>query len=272
MNVFSRFNQQASHRCGDSPDKIWSQLQDWYQTPMGQRLQHLERQWLDKVLPNLFGYHLVQVGYLGQEDLTASSRISHKVLMSACNQTLPGHAIQLCGQDYQLPIATDSVDVVVLPHVLEFCRYPHEVLREVDRILVPEGHVVLLTLNPYSLWGSWRFVAKWYRKMPWCGNFLSSTRLRDWLALLGFDTLQQNGYGYMPPWNASRLAERCHWLEQPGQQYLSFAGGSSILVAKKRQTTMTPIRPRWHQRQKARWVTTGLVEPYTGAKTQRKIS
>lgn len=239
---------------------------------MGQRLQSLEQQWLEQILPNLFGYHLVQVGYVGQVDLTASSRISHRVMMSACRQTLPGHVVQFCGQADQLPIASDSVDVVLLPHVLEFAHHPHEVLREVDRILVPEGHVVMLTFNPISLWGAWQLVAGWHRKMPWCGKFLSTTRLRDWLALLGFDTVQQQGYGFMPPWNTSRLSEHLRWLEQPGQRYFSFAAGSTIMVAKKRVTTLTPIRPRWPQRKKARWVSTGLVEPYTGAKTQRKVS
>lgn len=272
MNMLSRFKRQNFHRCAGAADEVWPQLQSWYQTPMGRRLQALEQQWLAQILPNLFGYHLVQVGYVGQVDLTASSRISHRVMMSACNNTLPGHAIQFCGQSDRLPIATDSVDVVLLPHVLEYSHHPHEVLREVDRILVPEGHVVMLSFNPFSLWGGWRLTAAWRQHMPWCGKFLSTTRLRDWLALLGFDMVQQQGYGFMPPWNTSHLADRLHWLEQPGQRFFSFAAGSSILVAKKRVTTLTPITPRWHQRKKARWVVTGLVEPYTEVKNERKVS
>lgn len=271
MIRLTRFKRDGYHHCG--PDsEVWAQLQRWYETPMGQRLQQLELQWLEQILPNLFGYHLLQVGYLGQTDLTASSRISHRMVMSASSNTLPGHAVQLCGQAERLPIESDSVDVVLLPHVLEFSRQPHEVLREVDRILVPEGHVVSMNFNPVSLWGIWRLATGWQVKMPWCGKFMTATRLRDWLALLGFDTMQQQGYGFMPPWNASHLAEYCHWLESPGQRFLSFAAGSYVLVAKKRVTTLTPITPRWLKRQKARWVTTGLVEPYTGVKNQRKAS
>jgi len=272
MKLLSHLKRKGYPRDTASADETWSKLQSWYQTPMGQRLWSLEQRWLEQILPNLFGYHLVQVGYVGQSDLTASSRISHRVMMSACSNTLPGHAVQFCGQSDQLPIATDSVDVVLLPHVLEYSSHPHEVLREVDRILVPEGHVVMLTFNPYSLWGSWRLITAWRKQMPWSGQFFSTTRIRDWLALLGFDTVQQQGYGFMPPWNTSRLADRLHWLEKPGQRFFSFAAGSSILVAKKRVTTLTPIKPRWHERKKPRWVATGLVEPYTEAKTQRKAS
>lgn len=238
---------------------------------MGRHLQELENRQLEQILPNLFGYHLVQVGYTWQ-DLTISSRVSHRLMISAYCHSPPGHAVQLCAQSHQLPIASDSVDVVVLPHVLEFSHYPHEVLREVDRILVPEGHVVMLCFNPFSLWNGWRVAIRWRNKMPWCGEFLSSTRLRDWLALLGFDTAQQQGYAFMPPWNSAHLAGRLQWLEQLGQRFFSFAAGSYVLVAKKRVTTLTPIRPGWRRRRQARWVTTGLVERYTSAKNQRKVS
>lgn len=269
MSLWDRLKSQKFHRCGDDTNNIWSQLQGWYQTAAGRRLMELERRQLGQVLPNLFGYHLLQVGYLGREDMTAASRISHRVVMSACGNTVPEHVVQCCGQSSQLPIATDSVDVVVLSHVLEFSSYPHEVLREVDRILVPEGHVIILAFNPYSLWKSWRWLYSWSRKIPWCGKFLSATRLRDWLALLGFDMLQQQGYGFMSPWKTVSLQER---VERAGQRFLSFAGGGMVLVAKKRVTTLTPIRPPWRQRRKARWVASGLVEPYTGAKNQRKVS
>jgi len=269
VRLLAKFKREKLHRCGDSTAQIWSRLQTWYQTPTGQRLQELERQQLEQVLPDLFGYHLVQIGYVGQADLTAASRISHRVLMSADDRTLPEHAIQFCGESSRLPIATDSVDVVVLPHVLEFSPYPHEVLREVDRILVPEGHVIILTFNPFSFWNGWRWTYSWGRKIPWCGKFLSATRLRDWLALLGFDMVQQQGYGFMTPGNTLSLEDR---LERIGQRFLSFAGGSLLLVAKKRVTTLTPIRPGWRQRHKARWVAGGLVEPCTSHKNQRKVS
>ncbi|MFO7603858.1 MAG: methyltransferase domain-containing protein [Gammaproteobacteria bacterium] len=272
MSLFDRFKRRHFHRCAPSPAEIWSDLEAWYHTPMGQRLQQLEQQALELVLPNLFGYHLVQIGAIGPADLTASSRISHRVTMAACRPSRSNPTVQFCGASDRLPIASDSVDVVLLPHVLEFSRHPHEVLREVERILVAEGHVVMLSFNPFSLWGAWRLLATWNQQLPWCGHFLSSTRLRDWLALLGFETVQQHGYGFMPPWNTSHLARRLHWLEQPGQRFVPFAAGSSLVVAKKRVITLTPIRPRWHKRQQPRWVTGGLVEPYTGAKRQRKVS
>lgn len=238
-------------------NKIRNALRGWYNRPVGQLLLDMEREQLDEILPTLFGYHIVQVGCLLGRDLLTNSRISHRLIIDPdVSETLvPG----LVAYPDALPLNSDSVDVVLLPHTLEFERNPHHILREVDRILIPEGHVVVLGFNPWSIWGLLRLLR--HRKTtqpPWCGDFLSYTRTKDWLALLGFDIVSTRGYFYRPPLKNKSLMKQLTFMEKLGARLWSRLSGAYIIVAKKRVTTITPIKPRWRSRRK---IMGGLVEP-----------
>ncbi|MBI3560713.1 MAG: class I SAM-dependent methyltransferase [Gammaproteobacteria bacterium] len=225
--------------------KIWPALQAWYRTPLGLALAHHERELVQTAVANLFGYFLVQIGWLDSADWLTSSRISQRVLIGFPGTEPEHHPISLIAEPHQLPLQSDSIDVVVLPHTLEFSHYPHEVLREVERVLIPEGHIVLLSFNPWSLWGARRYLP-WKRlSPPWCARFLGTTRLKDWLALLGFEVLTSRGYCYHPPLQSEALLGRQGLWERVGQQVWPILGAANLLVARKRVTTLTPVRPRW---------------------------
>lgn len=208
---------------------------------------------LEKVLPTLFGYHLLQVGDFYPQNYLSCSKIPNRLLMDLWLQQRDRTEKQddkpLFGNPESIPIATDSLDVVLLPHTLEFTEDPHQVLREADRILVPEGHVVILGFNPWSLWMLWRLLLGWRGKAPWCGHFISQTRLQDWLKLLGFDIVHAQRYFFRPPLRQEGLMKRLHFLENLSKRWWPVFGGGYILVARKRVMTLTPIRPRW-QRQR----------------------
>jgi len=139
---------------------------------------------------------------------------------------------------------------VVLPHTLEFERDPHEVLREVDRILIPEGHVVVLGFNPWSLWGMWRLLRCRSGKAPWCGDFLSLLRIKDWMALLGFDVVLVRRYFYRPPLQRVGIMKKLSFMERLGSKLWPHLSGAYLLVAQKRVATLTPIKPRWSPRRR----------------------
>lgn len=226
-----------------------------------------EKQQLEAILPTLFGYHLIQVGDIYGQNLLEASRVSHCCVMgtdsSSVSETHSGR--YFVGLPHAMPLANESVDVVVLPHTLEFSQQPHAVLREVDRVLVPDGHVVMMVFNPWSLWMLQRLMIGWRHTPPWCGRFISSTRTRDWLALLGFDVTQCQRYFFRPPIQAPRVMTRLDWLEKLGEKIWPVMSGSYVLVAKKRVETLTPIRPNWKPRKRV--VTAGLVEsmePHSG--------
>ena len=236
----------------------------WYTTPLGRRVLHIEQRELDAVLPYLFGYQLVQLGRT-PEELFQASRIRHKAVMDiaspsemSTDPTGPGLR-SLVGRPEALPLSPDSVDVLLLPHVLEFAESPHDVLREADRSLIPEGHLVVLGFNPWSLWMLWRWARGRRGGMPWSGRFYSSVRLRDWLALLGFDIVLTRYYFFQPPLHHEAIMNRCGFAERIGRRAWPVLGAGYLLVARKRVTTLTPIRPRWRPRR--RFAPAGVTSP-----------
>ncbi|WP_127477418.1 class I SAM-dependent methyltransferase [Sulfurivermis fontis] len=249
-----------SYRCGPGSEAR-AGLRQWYATPLGQSLATCEQQLLDETLYNLFGYHLLQVGAPQGRDLTTASRIAHRMVLVDTPAALPGAAgAEGCaGLPESLPLATDSIDLLLLPHVLAFADEPHQVLREAERVLIPEGHVAVLGFNPWSLWGLCRLLLGWRRRAPWCGRFLSPWRVKDWLSLLGFDTVLLRHAYHRPPLRHPGLLQRLQFLERWGGRWWPVLGGAYLLVAKKRVATLTPIRPRWRPRRAL--VSAGLAGP-----------
>jgi SAM-dependent methyltransferase len=234
---------------GSSQDNVRS----WFSGALGLKVLEAERSHLDRVLPDLFGYHAMQVGSLGGPDLLASSRILHRVVAGALGS--PAH---LFAEPEALPVASDSLDVLLLPHTLESCRDPHQVLREADRSLIPEGHLVILGFNPWSLWALRRML-RGRAEPPWCGRFLGAARLKDWLGLLGFETLGVDTFFFRPPFGREGIMRRLQFMEALGECGWPIPSGLYLLTAKKRVVTLTPVRPRWRPRR--RLVGAGAAEP-----------
>lgn len=258
-----------AYRCSDTA-AAHRQVRDWYQTPLGQLVQQAEQELLAQVLPNLFGFHLLQLGDPYGRDMLSASRIGHHMVMDdvvPLNLGKEGDQGRLIGQSEQLPVETDSLDVLLLPHTLEFTDHPHEVLREAERVLIPEGHLVMLCFNPWSLFGLRRLVTGWRSNAPWCGHFYGALRIRDWLALLGFDTVLVRNYFFRPPLQNQRAMQTLGRLERYAQRLWPLLGGGYILVAKKRVATLTPIKPRWRSRR--RLLPVGTAEP-TARRTEHK--
>jgi SAM-dependent methyltransferase len=144
----------------------------------------------------------------------------------------------------QLPFAANSADLVVLPHVLEFSSNPHDALREVERILLPEGHLILSGFNPLSLWGARRLLDR-SGAYPWRGKFIHLLRIKDWLALLGFEVVAGRMACYAPPLSNESWLKRGMFMDGAGDRWWPMLGGIYFLVAKKRVTGMRLIRPQW---------------------------
>lgn len=215
-----------------------------------------------QVLPNLFGYHLLQLGSPMDDDMLVSSRIPHRMILEDIPPLLresQGAGSRFRARSEQLPVASDSLDVLLLPHTLEFAEQPHETLREAERTLIPEGHLVLLGFNPWSLFGLRRLLGGWRESCPWNGHFYSALRIRDWLALLGFDTVLVRNYFFRPPLQNRRVMRALERAEPFAARFCSPLGGGYLLVAKKRVTTLTPIKPRWRSRR--RLLPVGAAEP-----------
>ena len=221
-------------------------LQDWFHAPLGQYLLARERAWLDEVVPDIFGYHAIQLG-LPQFDLLRESRIAHRVIASPTgppNLSLSeSQTPHLLAQFAELPFDEQSIDLCMLPHVLEFADNPHEILREVDRVMRPEGRILIIGFNPWSLFGVRR---TWSSKgYPWTGQFVSLVRMKDWLQLLGFEPSAGKLACYIPPCETPMWQARWDFLETPGERWWGVTGGVYMLEAIKRVQGMRLITPKW---------------------------
>jgi len=145
-----------------------------------------------------------------------------------------------------LPVVSSSIDLVLLPHVLEFAENPHQILREVERVLVPDGHVVVACFNPMSLWGMRHSFGK-SRTYPWRGRFIHILRLKDWLALLGFEMAGGAMGCYAPPCVSQKWLDRFKFMDAAGDRWWPFSGAVTFLHAIKRVRGMRIITPQWAQ-------------------------
>ena len=218
---------------------VYESLHDWLQSPLGAYLLDRERAWLDRVTPDIFGFHAIQLG-LPQFDLLRESRIVHRVTVSR-EATRQANHVQ--AQFHGLPFDAQSIDLCVMPHVLEFSENPHEVLRELDRVLRPEGRLLVLGFNPWSLFGTRKL---WTSKgFPWQGQFISLVRIKDWLQLLGLEPASGQLACYIPPCETEKWQRRFRFMEPVGDRWWGVAGGVYMLEAIKRVHGMRLIAPAW---------------------------
>ena len=224
--------------------KFIIELQDWYSSPVGEQFCVELQQNIEKLLPELFGYFALQIGYFCNDvDLLQSSKIGHKFHMN-----LDVNKANVAGSPYQLPFSHDTLDLIVLPHTLDFAQEPHQVLREVHRVLISEGHIVLIAFNPISLMGLSKLAFLRSKRAPWAGHFYTARRLKDWLSLLDFTVTKVEHIGMRPPIQNSHVLKRLEFLNEISGIGLGGFGGVQIFVAKKRVLTLSPRPLAWKPR------------------------
>ncbi len=223
------------------PTHLTTAMRDWYATRAGALLLSDIKVCLDRLLPEIFGYHAVQIGCVAPKAaLTEGSRIKHWV-----NMDMIPFGVDLMAAATALPFDADSIDLVVLWHTLDFATEPHRVLREIERVLIAEGQLIIVGFNPWSLYGLWHLALGWRGRVPWCGNFFSNSRLKDWLSLLGLVVETCEYRGFRPPIQRARILRYLASMERLGCSVLQIFGGVRLLVARKRVTTLTPLKQSW---------------------------
>lgn len=213
------------------------------------------------LVADVFGYNALQLG-LPQIDLLANNRIPLRQIAGESDQV--DVLCDLC----ELPFSANSIDLVIMPHILEFHRDPHQILREVERILIPDGQLIISGFNPLSLWGLCRRIPGCRNEFPTNGNFISVLRLRDWLHLLSFEVDRGHFGCYAPPFRTEQWLKRCHFMEAAGDRWWSFAGGVYLLRAVKRVRGMRLILPGWNQKKAPRKALTTVTHKETEPRGQ----
>jgi len=215
-----------------------STLSDWFATPRGEYVLRWERGQFDSAVEDVFGFNAVQVG-LPRIDFLRRNRIVLRTHLGLETGS------ELLADSVDLPLASGSIDLVVLPHVLEFSADPHGILREAARVLMPDGQIVISGFNPLSLWGMRRALGPGRREFPWCGRFIGLVRLKDWLQLLSFE-INGGRFGcYAPPFAQAKWLERSACMEKAGDRWWPITGGIYVVRAIKRTVGMHLITPKW---------------------------
>ena len=243
-------------------------LTDWLKTPPGEYLLAWEDRQFKDAVSDMFGYHSLQIG-LPELDTLQANRMPHQWLalqsprMPVAALVTTAHASDtvtsssrpraaLMTDSCALPFAENSLDLVVLPHTLEQSHDPHASLREVERVLVPEGRVVISGLNPASLWGMRQSRGHFYRRLgrediflPEAGEFIGYWRLRDWLRLLSFEVESARFGCYRPALASEKWLRRFDWMDPAGKRWWPIFGAVYFVIAVKRVRGMRLLEASW---------------------------
>ncbi len=241
----------------------------WLKSPPGRYLLSWEQAQLDLRVADIFGFHAVQLG-LPDLDALQANRMPHRWLAMgpmesmpagevpvaasadatggdrfastlAASDTRPTAAVLRCDFD-ALPFDNQSLDLIVLPHTLEQARDPHLALREVERVLRPEGRAIIIGFNPGSLWGLRQRLGRAHQGLggkgplylPRSTGLIGYWRMRDWLRLLSFE-VEAGRFGcYGPPLKSQRWLSRFDWMERWGERWWPVLGAVYLVVAVKR--------------------------------------
>ncbi|QEP43419.1 SAM-dependent methyltransferase [Ectothiorhodospiraceae bacterium BW-2] len=210
-------------------------LQHWYLTPTGRLWLEQEQQLLAERLSHHFGYLLLQLGSPLLFDTCRHSPIPKRLLLTEQWQQFTS----LVGHYHHLPVASDSIDLVILGHLLQFNDHPHAILREVERILRPEGAVIILGFQPLRLWRINHFIHQHHPSQRGA-ELIASLRLFDWLRLLGLKIDYRHDYLPASPVALPR------W-KSPLQRLNRAFNGGYMVSAIKRVIPLSIVRPKWRQ-------------------------
>lgn len=217
----------------------------WDQLPNGELILSTINSVLSEWSPKFFGYHLLKIGALSGEVDCSDSPIKHQVIIGKKSE----HTNIISDID-DLPCLEHSVDVCLLSHVLEFTGDPHHVVREANRVLIPNGYLVITGFNPFSLAGLNKLIPYRRQQSPWNERFFSSMRVKDWLHLMGYEILLDDHHLYSSLGSKISNKKVSTYWTRFARKFLPKLGSVYIIIAKKRIPPLTPIRPKWKLRPK----------------------
>ncbi len=220
----------------------WAQ---WLTHWLGIRIMESEQKLLCRLLKDRFGKNALLIGVAEQHALLESCLLSQQIVLSPLmNKNLKVKYIE-SGYN-ELPIIPGSIDLVLLPHTLDFIDNPRQLLMEACRVVKPEGDIIIFCFNPFSFWG----LKKWWdqnKNIPWSGHFLRASTIKKWLKLADFELIRQDALMFRPPLKNPQLFDKLKILEWLGTHLHIFRGGVFVIVARAKVIPLSPIKLRWNQ-------------------------
>lgn len=244
-------------------------IDEWFQGSVGQRLLKAEKAKLDRIMPEMYGYHLMQLSAVGNTvsntiELSRQSPVTHHFSLGVRKVSVKGEEQQAAAfaEFEQLPIDSECIDVALLHHALEYSTKPHQLLREAARTVIPNGYIIVVGFNTWSFSTSKRQIGRLFSQNAQRRfHNLRRSRVLDWLQLLDFEPalLEYGDHGWPIKQEYGRKIEACinHLFPIWGSFY--------VVVARKCITPMTVIKPEWKK-------TTRLPSWAKGSIAQQNVS
>lgn len=224
-------------------------LQHWHDwlnnQPLGSELLEVEERALSPLLNKQLGKHVLLIGTPRQAKLINASRLPIQTIISPFSNN-SDNKNYIESDLHELPINTGSVDLVILPHTLQFIDRSRQLLNEACRIIKPEGLIVILGFNPFSFYGLRKLINN-NKTMPWMGDFIDVYHVKNWLQLADFQVEQHVTCLFRPMLNNFNLYQKLHFLDYIGQKCFPKLGGVYIIIARAKMIPLTPIRLHWKQ-------------------------
>lgn len=211
--------------------RILTPIEAWSQLANGETLLKQTQLRVDHYLSRCFGYHLLKLGQLSCQLKTTESPILHQI-----NCAPTGQDIGLFADLHLLPLQDSSIDLCILAHELDFSSDPHQLLREIDRVLTLDGTLIISGYNPISFFGLRSLLIP---KQPHTARLFAPNRVCDWLHLLGFEVQQKQHFDLLSCHIDNKVA---NCIEGIGQRYAPYFCSTYFIVAKKQTIPMTPIK------------------------------
>lgn len=235
---------------------VLRKMSEWYHTPLGKVLLQHEKKYYDEEIKKTFGFNLLQLGGDVLEEFWVNTSIPNRIIVyPESTATAEGnienklngdkHSVYSVIAEYEeLPFLYDSVDVVVISHILEFIKNPHLVLEEAYHVLGSQGKLIVFSFNPRSFLEIWRIFHGNKKDVPWLGRFINASRMRKWLGELGFTIIKYRTFCFEFPMTKQQTSKHSTVIERVGAFVCPFLGGISMFVAEKQLATFTPIKER----------------------------
>lgn len=212
----------------------------WIELASAQRLFILEAGWMGDWLSQMRGEHLLYAGVDPAPKYLKQAHVNHCSTLQLPWQRGASHADAMVS-DHRWPLPDNSIDFVVLQHSIDMSNRPHQSLREAARIVVCGGYIIMITFNPRSLWGGYRWLRTLSSELPYMCNPVATGRIHDWLTLLDFNIEYQGQAGHIWPLSLGNeiTAKRVDRV-LAGTPY--FPGAVQLVIARKNHAGLTRVQ------------------------------
>ncbi|MDE0309254.1 MAG: methyltransferase domain-containing protein [Acidiferrobacterales bacterium] len=206
----------------------------WHGSALGQQLVRSGADSIQRLLPSQ--YYRVALQVAGPPDAGYLDNVESDVHFRIDDASQPiGNGVDVVAEAQWLPFGSNSIDLLLLPHVLEFARDPHNVLREISQCVAPEGIVVIAGFNPHSMLGVSKNLLGLRNSILRDTRLYSVLRVRDWMSLLGFDSVAGEFVFFRPPVEQESRLDRLKRFETVGSRWWPGLGSVYVLVFRKKE-------------------------------------